>query len=536
MNRRSFVINGFQAGAAVYVGAILQACNSEEQGRTLSDEVFDLEEFTVDALQSGMKDGTLTSYLITKNYLKRIETLDHDGPSLHSVIEINPDALEIAKLLDEERKSKGPRGPMHGIPVLIKDNIDTADKMQTTAGSMALIGSIAPKDAYIVKLLREAGAVILGKTNLSEWANFRSTRSSSGWSSRGGQTKNPYALNCSPCGSSSGSGVAVAANLCAVAIGTETDGSIICPSALNGIVGIKPTIGLVSRSGIIPISHSQDTAGPMARTVRDATILLNTITGFDAADAAMKERPRIDYTSALNSEGLRGMRIGVLRNRFGVHEKVDEIMENSLSIIEKSGATLIELENLGEEGFGEAEFEVLLYEFKDGINKYLATLGTNAPVKNLEDLIAFNNANKEKTMPWFGQEIFEMAAQKGTLEDAAYQAALAKSKRLAGADGIDSTMKKHQLDAIAAPADSLPWSIDLINGDHYLMVGKASYSPAAVAGYPNITVPAGFANGMPVGISFFGSAFSEAVLIKIAYAFEQATLARRAPEFLERPV
>ncbi len=531
MNRRKFVIQSMQTGAALYAGTYFLACKSEASASGI--ESFDLEEITIDALREGMYKGTHTAVSITEKYLKRIEAIDQNGPELRSVIEVNPDALQIAAEMDAEIQAGNSRGPLHGIPVLIKDNIDTADKMQTTAGSIALTGSIAPKDAYIVEKLRAEGAVILGKTNLSEWANFRSTRSSSGWSSRGGQTKNPYALDRSPCGSSSGSGVAVAANLCVVAIGTETDGSIICPSALNGIVGIKPTIGLVSRSGIIPISHSQDTAGPMARTVKDAAILLNAIVGHDSNDAATVERPPLDYTSALNPDGLQGARIGVLRNRFGIHEKVDEVMEAALQVMRENGATLIDLENLGEEGFGEAEWEALQYEFKDGINKYLASLGTKAPVKNLEELIAFNKANKDKAMPYFGQEIFEMAVQKGALDEKAYQDALAKSKRLAGADGIDSAIKKHELDAITAPADSLPWSIDLVNGDHYLMGGKASYSPAAVAGYPNVTVPAGFVSGLPVGISFFGTAFSEPVLIKFAYTFEQLTKARRAPEFLE---
>jgi amidase len=389
------------------------------------------------------------------------------------------------------------------------------------------------KDAFLVMQLRAAGAVILGKTNLSEWANFRSTRSSSGWSSRGGQTRNPYILDRSPCGSSSGSGVAVAANLCAVAVGTETDGSIICPSSLCGVVGIKPTLGLVSRSGIIPISHSQDTAGPMARTVEDAVLLLNALVAYDPADKVMQQRPAIDYTKSLDKNGLKGTRLGLARYSMGVHEKVDAAMEAAFEVLKKQGATLVDLEKLTPEPFGDAEFEVLLYEFKHDLNAYLASLGEHAPAKSLEDLIAFNEKNKDKSMRYFGQELFEMAQKKGELSDKAYQEALAKSKRLAGELGIDAALKKHQLDAIVAPSDALPWVIDLVNGDHYLMGGQASYSPAAVAGYPNITIPAGFAHELPTGISFIGTAHSEPVLIKLAYAYEQATKTRKPPKFLE---
>lgn len=531
MERRKFISYSLHGGFAALAALYLPGCESNtvvQAGNT----GFEVEEKTIRELQAAMESGKVTARSLTEMYLKRIRDIDKNGPTLNSVIEINPEALDIAARLDDERKSKGPRGPMHGIPVLIKDNIDTADQMHTSAGSLALANSTPPKDAFIVQRLRNAGAVILGKTNLSEWANFRSTRSSSGWSSRGGQTHNPYVLDRSPCGSSSGSGVAVAANLCAVAIGTETDGSIICPSAMNGIVGIKPTLGLVSRSGIIPISHSQDTAGPMARTVTDAAILLNTLVAYDASDNGMQPTAPVDYTKTLEPGRLKGARLGVARFTMGIHEKVDEVMEAALEVLKGEGATLVDLENLSPKGFGDAEFEVLLYEFKADLNAYLASLGKNAPFKNLEELLEYNRQNKDKAMPFFGQELFEMAQKKGALNEKAYLDALEKSKRLAGKQGIDAAIEKHRLDAIVAPADALPWVIDLVNGDHYLMGGKASYSPAAVAGYPNITVPAGFAHELPVGISFYGAAFSEPLLIGIAYSFEQATKARRPPRYL----
>lgn len=531
MKRRYFISQTLQGSAAVLAAVYLPGCESKPvaEGKKTA---FDLEEKTIAELQAAMESGSLTARNLVEMYLQRIEDIDRNGPTLNSVIETNPDALAIAEALDTERKSKGPRGPLHGIPVLIKDNIDTADKMRTSAGSLALAASTPPKDAFLVQRLREAGAIILGKTNLSEWANFRSTRSSSGWSSRGGQTRNPYVLDRSPCGSSSGSGVAVAANLCAVAVGTETDGSIICPSTMCGIVGIKPTLGLVSRSGIIPISHSQDTAGPMARTVTDAAFLLNALVGHDQADAASQQRPAVDYTQSLDANCLNSARLGIARYSMGVHEEVDRVMEAAFEVLKKQGATLIDLESLTPEPFGDAEFEVLLYEFKADLNAYLASLGENAPATTLETLMDFNKKNKDKAMPFFGQELFEMAQKKGDLTDKAYLDALAKSKRLTRELGIDAALKKHQLDAIIAPSDALPWAIDLVNGDHYLMGGRASYSPAAVAGYPNITVPAGFVHELPVGLSFFGTAFSEQVLIKFAYAFEQATKLRRAPKYL----
>lgn len=494
---------------------------------------FELDEVTIAQLQTMMKDGNATARSIAEKYLARIDEIDKRGPTINSVIEINPDALAIADTLDQERKAKGPRGPLHGIPVLIKDNIDTADRMMTTAGSLALVGAKPSKDAFIVQRLREAGAVILGKTNLSEWANFRSSHSTSGWSGRGGQTKNPYSLDRNPCGSSSGSGVAVAANLCAVAVGTETDGSIVCPSSSNGIVGIKPTLGLVSRSGIIPIAHSQDTAGPMARTVEDAAILLNALVGIDPEDSVTKEskgKESTDYTKFLDPNGLNGARIGVARKFFGFNDKVDKLMNDAIDAMEKLGATIVDPADLPTHGkFDDSELEVLLFEFKDGVNKYLARLGSNAPVKTLKDLIDFNEKNRDKEMPYFGQELFIKAQAKGPLTTPAYRKALEKNLRMSRKEGIDAIMNKHKLDALVAPSGGPAWTTDLVNGDHFT---GGSSTPAAVAGYPNINVPAGFVFGLPVGIAFFGRAYSEPTLIKLAYAYEQATKFRRPPKFL----
>jgi amidase len=425
------------------------------------------------------------------------------------------------------------RGPLHGIPVLIKDNIDTADRMTTTAGALALQGSVAPRDAFIVERLRGSGAIILGKTNLSEWANFRSTRSSSGWSGRGGQTRNPYALDRSPCGSSSGSGTAIAANLATVSIGTETDGSIVCPAAANSLVGIKPTVGLLSRSGIIPISHSQDTPGPMARTVADAAILLGALTGVDSRDAttaASRGRAQTDYSRFLDPNGLKGARIGVVRKRFfGYSREADRLTDEAIQAMRRAGAIVVdsvEIPNMGE--YDSDEFTVLLYEFKHGVNQYLAGLGPNARVRTLKDVIAFNQRNRERSMPYFGQELLEMAEGKGPLTDREYRNALEKSRRLAR-QGIDRAMDKHRLDAILAPTGHPVWPIDLVNGDHFM---GASSTPGAVSGYPNVTVPAGYSFGLPVGVSFIGRAWSEPTLIRIAYAFEQATRHRRPPRFL----
>jgi amidase len=489
----------------------------------------DLEEITVPELQQALSSGQTTAQAVVQSYIERIGTVDK---KLNSVVEINPEALKIAEQLDKERQNGKIRSALHGIPVLLKDNIDTADKMKTTAGSLALTDAPTPKqDAFLVKKLREAGAVILGKTNLSEWANFRSNDSSSGWSARGGQTRNPYVLDRTPCGSSSGSGAAIAANLCTVSIGTETDGSIVCPSSVNGIVGIKPTLGLVSRSGIIPIAHSQDTAGPMCRTVADAALVLSAIVGTDTNDAITSQASKgeKDYTKFLKKDGLRGKKIGVMRQYFGRNERVDNLMETSLQVLKDGGAELIDITIPTFGKFGEAEFEVLLYEFKAGLNKYLQNRG--GKYQTLADIIKFNEDNKDKEMPYFGQDIFIKAQEKGDLETRAYRLALLQSKVMTQDQGIDAVMDKHKLNAIVAPSNAPPWLIDLVNGDSPAnYVGSSSF--AAVSGYPNITVPAGFICKLPIGISFFGRAFSEPILIEIAYAFEQMTKARKPPQFL----
>jgi amidase len=494
---------------------------------------FELDEISIAELQAGMTAGKYTARSITEKYLARIDQIDKHGPAINAVIEINPDALSIAESLDTERKDKGARGPLHGIPVLIKDNIDTADRMMTTAGSLALVGSKPPKDSTVAQKLRDAGAVILGKTNLSEWANIRSGHSTSGWSGRGGQTRNPYCTDRNPCGSSAGSGAATAANLCAGSIGTETDGSIVCPSSTNGIVGIKPTVGLLSRTGIIPISHTQDTPGPMCRTVRDAAAMLGALTGIDAEDHATddsREKSYTDYTQFLKADGLRGARIGVVRKNFGFHEGVDKVMEEALDAMKKEGAILVDpavIETAGK--FGATEFTVLLYELKADLNAYLARLGPNAPMKSLQDLIDFNEHNREKEMPFFGQDTFLKAQEKGPLTTKEYLDAAQSARQQAGKEGIDATMDKDKLDALVAPTGGPAWIIDHVNGDYF---GGGSSGAAAVAGYPNVTVPAGFVSGLPVGISFFGRAWSEPVLIRLAYAFEQVTKARKAPRFL----
>ncbi|HMB80172.1 MAG TPA: amidase, partial [Vicinamibacterales bacterium] len=496
---------------------------------------FDLEEVTIAGLQQRMQSGQDTSRSLVEKYLARIEAIDRSGPALHSVLEINPDALAIADRLDAERKSRGPRGPLHGIPVLIKDNIATADRMMTTAGSLALAGVTPPKDAFIVTRLREAGAVILGKTNLSEWANFRSTHSTSGWSGRGGQTKNPYALDRNPSGSSSGSGAAIAANLAAVAVGTETDGSIVSPSNNNGLVGIKPTLGLLSRSGIVPISHSQDTAGPMTRTVADAAALLGAMAGTDPDDAATKDagaKGRRDYSASLDPNGLKGARIGVVRNKyFGSSPATDRLAEAAIAEMKKQGATIVDPANIPTLGkFDDGEFQVLLYEFKADLNKYLTWLGAASPVHSLKDVIAFNDAHADQEMPYFGQEIMTLAEKKGPLTSAKYTAALARNRQMARALGIDAVMTKFKLDALVAPTSGPAGLIDLVNGDS--SGGGASPSTVtSVAGYPNITVPDGNIRGLPVGLSFFGRAWSEPTLIKLAYAYEQATKHRKPPTF-----
>lgn len=491
-----------------------------------------MEETTIHQLQSQQGSQSLSAAEITRAYLERIERLDRAGPALNSVIEINPDALAIAAGLDEERRAGRLRGPLHGIPVLIKDIIETADRMQTTAGSLALEGSYAAADAFIVTRLREAGAVILGKTNLSEWSNFRSPHSSSGWSSRGGQTRNPYALDRNPCGSSSGSGVAAAANLAAVAVGCETDGSIICPSHANGIVGLKPTLGLISRRGIIPIAHSQDSAGPMARTVTDAAILLAALTGVDPDDpasGASAGQSHADYTRFLDPGGLRGARIGVARDYFGFDPQVDRIMEASLAAMKDAGALLIDpVELKTRDQLAEYEIEVLYYEFKANLETYLSGLSPQASVHSMAEVIAFNERHHQRVMPYFGQERFSTSLEKGPLTDEKYLQAREHCLRLARREGIDAVLSKHRLQAIVAPSGGPAWLTDWVNGDHY---SGGSSSMAAVAGYPNITVPAGQIFGLPVGISFFAGAWQEPLLLKLAFAFEQVTRIRRPPTF-----
>ncbi|MDX1665262.1 MAG: amidase [Candidatus Promineifilaceae bacterium] len=490
-----------------------------------------MQELTIAEIQRRMKGGTLTARELTASYLERIEQIDRNGPQLNSVIEVNPDAQEIAERLDEERAARGARSPLHGIPILLKENIATADQMQTTAGSLALEGVRAEDDAFLVRRLRAAGAVILGKANLSEWANFRSTRSSSGWSSRGGQTRNPYALDRNPCGSSSGSAVAVAADLCAGAVGTETDGSIICPAQANGVVGLKPTVGLVSRRGIVPISHSQDTAGPLARTVAGCAFLLGGMVAHDPEDGATEgsaERGERDYSQFLDTDGLRGTRIGVARQFFGFHDRVDRLMERAIEAMRDQGAEIVDPVQVEQaDALGETEIEVLLYEFKHSINDYLSRLESDAAVHSLEELIAFNREHAAQTMPYFRQELFEKAQAKGPLTESAYQEARARSRRLAR-EGIDETIAAHKLDAIVAPSGGPAWLTDWINGDHF---GGGSSRPAAVAGYPAITVPAGDIFGLPVGISFFAGAYQEPTLLRLAHAYEQATRLRRPPDY-----
>jgi amidase len=494
---------------------------------------FELEEITIGELQDGMKSGNFTARSLVEKYWARIEEIDKRGPSVNAVIEMNPEAMSIAEAIDQERKVKGPRGPLHGIPILIKDNIATADRMQTTAGSLALVGSKPPKDSFVAQRLRAAGAVILGKTNLSEWANIRSSHSTSGWSGRGGLTKNPYALDRNPCGSSSGTGAGISANLAAIGIGTETDGSIVCPSSSNGLAGIKPTVGLVSRAGIIPISHSQDTAGPMCRTVRDAAILLSVLAGVDtddAATAASAGKSHKDYSQFCDANGLKGARIGVARKYFGFSDAVDALMEQALDVMRKQGATLVDpadIETLGK--FDDSESMVFQYELKADLNAYLAQLGPGAPVHTLKDIIEFNERNRDKEMPYFGQDMFIKSQTKGPLTEKEYLAAVAKNHQLARAEGIDAVMDKHQLDALVAPTGGPAWLTDLVTGDHF---SGGSSNAAAVAGYPNINVTAGSIAGLPVGISFFGRAWSEPTLIRLAYSFEQATKGRRVPRFL----
>ncbi|HWY22337.1 MAG TPA: amidase [Candidatus Acidoferrum sp.] len=536
-NRRAFLKTALIGSAAATITPLYPALGAarEINPTVPSPDIkpFELDEITVADLQEGMKSGKFTARSLVEKYSARIQEIDKHGPAINSVLELNPDALSIADALDQERKVKGPRGPLHGVPVLIKDNIDTADKMMTTAGSLALAGSKPAQDSFVAQKLRGAGAVILGKTNLSEWANIRSSHSTSGWSGRGGLTRNPYALDRNPCGSSSGTGAGISANLCAVGIGTETDGSIVCPSSSNGLAGIKPTVGLVSRSGIIPISHTQDGAGPMCRTVRDAASLLGALTGVDPGDPATSAsagKSYTDYTQFCDPNGLKGARIGVARKYFGFSDPVDALMEQALDAMKKQGATVVDpadIETFGK--FDDTELLVFMYELKADLNAYLARLGPNAPVRTLKDIIDFNDRNRQKEMPYFGQDLFVKAEAKGPLTEKAYLDALEKNRQLARTEGIDATMDKFHLDAIVAPTGGPAWLTDLVTGDHF---GGGSSNAAAVAGYPNINVTAGFTSGLPVGISFFGRAWSEPVLIRLAFAFEQATKARQAPRFL----
>lgn len=532
MKRRSFIKNSAATGALLSINACTQEPKSGAAVQPIPDN-FDLNEITISDLKKGFKNGVFSIKQVVQLYLNRIDEIDKNGPSLNSVIEINPDAAALANTMDEELKEGKTRGSLHGIPVMVKDNINTiSGQMMTTAGSLALKGNIASENAWVAEKLEEAGAIIIGKTNLSEWANFRSTRSSSGWSGRGGQTHNPYITDRNPCGSSSGSGVAVSANLCTAALGTETDGSIVCPSSTNGVVGIKPTLGLVSRAGIIPIAHSHDTAGPMCRTVEDAAIMLGVLTGIDKNDTytqRSKGRYFTDYTQFLNKEAIKGKTLGVARRFFGFHNKVDALMEAAINDLKKLGATIVDLDNNDlDDNSGDDAYEVLLYEFKHDLNRYLQKCSSDIQVRFLEELIEFNKTHANDEMPYFGQEIFLEAQKRGDLDSESYKKALAK-ELTANRNGIDRIIKKHGLNAIISPTGGPAWPIDVINGDHFM---GGSSSPAARAGYPNITVPMGFVHGLPVGISFFAGAFSEPTLIGIGYAYEQAAKHRKAPTFL----
>lgn len=523
MDRRNFLQASAIAGAGILATSALSSCNTDEHKNHIDGNKrfpeFELDEITVVELQEKMTSGEYSARSLVEMYTARIEAMDKNGAELNSVLELNPDALAIADKLDAERANGNIRSALHGIPILIKGNIDTRDKMHTNAGASAIAGNIAQKDAALVTKLREAGVIILGKANLSEWANFRSTRSSSGWSSILGQTRNPYMLDRTPCGSSSGSGASVSANFCTIAIGTETNGSIVCPATVNGVVGIKPTIGLVSQDGIIPISHTFDTAGPMGRTLTDATLLFQ----------AMSDK-KVNYSASLTKGGLKGTRIGVARTFFGFHEEVDAALEKALNILKEQGAELVELtEYRHPRDASRAAYKVMQYEFKAGLNKYLSGMSDNVTIRSLDDIIEFNKTNTKTAMPFFKQEILELSNEKGDLDTAEYIEALETVKRLAGPEGIDKVMDEFNLDAIAAPTGSAAWTVDLINGDNF---HGGSSSPAANAGYPNITIPAGFIYGLPIGMSFFGRAFSERKLIHICYDFEQASMIRKKPEFI----
>lgn len=531
MKRRKFIQTGSFASFS-FLGITLFDFNATTIQKNTAGLVgdFKLNEFTIDDLKKMMESGKMTSQSIVKLYLEHIAEIDKKGPGINAIIEINPDAQKIASELDKERASGKIRGPLHGIPVLLKDNIDTADKMQTTAGSIAMEGNIAKNDAFVVQQLRNAGVVILGKTNLSEWANFRSDMSSSGWSSRGGQTKNPYVLDRSPCGSSSGSAVAVAANLCTVSVGTETNGSIACPASMNNVVGIKPTVGLVSRSGIIPISKTQDTAGPIGKTVRDAALLLGTMTGIDPNDsitASGKGKALTDYTPFLKADGLQGKRIGIEKSFLKKHEGVDSLFKDAIDLMRSKGATLVELEFVKIKDLGNSEGQLLQYEFKDGLNAYLSK--ASGKVKSLEELIKFNKDNKEKAMPIFPQDILEESQAKGDLKSAKYLEAYGKITGVRKT--IDQLLDEQKLDALCGPATGPSWCIDPVNGDSW--TGYGSYGPAAMAGYPSITVPMGLVSEIPIGLSFLGRSFDEPGLISIAYAYEQSSKKRTAPKFIK---
>ncbi len=532
MKRRTFLKNSVATGTILSINSC-QSTDPEEKTAFTSYDEFSLNEMTISEITAAYEKGEMNCEQVTELYLKRINSIDKDGPFLNSVIELNPDALSRAKILDADRRRGKIHGPLHGIPILLKDNIDTAGNMMTTAGSLALEGNYVPKNARVAQKLEDGGAIILGKTNLSEWANFRSTRSTSGWSGKGGQTRNPFILDRNPCGSSSGSGVAVSANLCLASIGTETNGSVVCPSSVNGIVGLKPTVGLVSRAGIVPISHSHDTAGPMARTVTDAAIMLGALTGIDSDDDYTKKsegKGLTDYTPFLQKNSLRNKRIGVARHFFGFHDQVDQLMERAIYDMKNLGANLIDLDKDDLNGnSGQDAYEVLLYEFKHDLNKYLENCPSSVRVRSLKQLISFNIDNREKEMPYFGQEVFVAAQEKGDLNDDTYKRALENVLTSNGPEGIDRMLANYEIDAIIAPTGAPAWPIDVINGDHFM---GGSSSPAARSGYPNITVPMGFIHDLPVGISFFAEAFSESKLISFAYAYEQATKHRKAPKFI----
>lgn len=530
MKKSSYIFQRLPILLAVCLMFTLVSCVNPEQEQSAASSI-ELEEITISDIQAAYAAGTYTIEELTQAYLDRIEAIDQNGPALHSIIVTNPDAITIAQELDAELQAGESRGPLHGIPVILKDNIDTKDKMPTTAGSRALANSFPLQDSYLATQLREAGALILGKANLSEWANFRGQMSSSGWSGVGGQTKNPYVITRNPCGSSSGSGASVSANLTVLAVGTETNGSIVCPSHANGIVGIKPTVGLISRTGVIPISFTQDTPGPMARTVRDAAIGLAGMIGIDPADSKTldsENKTYEDYTQFLNEDGLAGKRIGVYTQPLGNHYKVDSLFVQAVDLMKSKGAEIIELEQVVDGTAGRHSFQIMLYEYKDGLNKYFASLGPAAPIKSVEELIAFNEADSIE-LKHYDQLYLEMAQEKGDLEEEAYQNALSEMMRLSREEGIDKVMTENNLQAIIAPTGSPAWQTDWVNGDHFQL---GSSSPAARAGYPNITVPMGFVDELPVGISFFGQAWTEPLLLEIAYSFEQGTKHRRAPRFL----